>query len=91
MGEDGKEYGPSTSAEIRQWVAEGRMDKKTPVKHAEKGDWIFLGEVPEFADLFKPKLPPPPPPPPRKGLVKAFIVLLVAVAAYYLIANLKHH
>ncbi len=91
MGEDGKEYGPSTSAEIRQWVAEGRMDKKTPVKRTEGGDWIFLGDVPEFADLFEPKLPPLPKPPPHPGLVRIFFVLLLVAVGYYLVTYLKHH
>lgn len=91
MGEDGKEYGPSNPAEIRQWVAEGRMDQKTPVKRVDGGDWIFLGEVPEFAALFRPKPTPLPKSPPRKGLVRTFIILLLIVAAYYLITNLKPH
>jgi len=66
--------------------------KKTPVKHTDKkGDWIFLGDMPEFADLFAPKLPSLPKPPVHKGLVGIFSLVLIAAAAYYFITKYKNH
>jgi hypothetical protein len=90
MGEDGKEYGPVSAKDIRQWVTEQRLEKKTPIKPPGARDWIFLGDVPEFAGLFARKFkqpvncPPTARVPPRPGLVKAFIVVVLAAAAYYI-------
>jgi hypothetical protein len=91
MGEDGKEYGPTPAKQIRQWVAEGRLDKKTPVKHGDARDWVFLGQVPEFARLFAPRrvsrfnwLP-------RKGQVTIFVVAALAVVIYFLYQHFHSH
>ncbi len=92
MGEDGKEYGPSTSAEIRQWVAEGRMDKKSPVKHTdENGDWMFLETIPEFAKAFEKVAQAPlllPKSPPRKGLVRIFLVVVVLAELVFIVLKM---
>lgn len=83
MGEDGKEYGPVSAGQVRQWVAEGRLDKKTPVKPTGARDWIFLGDLPEFARLFAPPPAPAPKDPPRRGLIIAALVAALAAAAYF--------
>ena len=31
MGEDGHEYGPVSAEQIRQWVAERRLERKSPI------------------------------------------------------------
>lgn len=54
MGGDGKEYGAIGAAQIREWIAEGRLEKKSPVKPPGAPDWLFLGSLPEFADAFTP-------------------------------------
>ncbi len=67
IGEDGKEYGPATIELVRQWIAEGRVESRTPVFVAGAKDWNFVGMLPEFAGCFGVPSTPPPPiaPPPR--------------------------
>ena len=48
VGADGKEYGPVTIAQLRQWLTEGRVNAQTRVL-AGDADWKKLGELPEFA------------------------------------------
>ncbi len=64
IGADQKEYGPSTAAEIRQWVAEGRANGQTLVKVEDAGEWKPLASFPEFAGLTFLSPPPPAPTPP---------------------------
>lgn len=91
MGEDGKEYGPVSQAEIREWVADGRLEKKSPVKPSGAKDWLFLGDLPEFARLFAAKPAHLPGRRPRKGLVKTFVVIAVLTAIYFLVVYLQKH
>ena len=58
LASDGKEYGPLSAEQIRQWLAESRLEGKTPVFPEGARDWVFLNSLPEFADIFAP--PPPP-------------------------------
>ena len=87
MGEDGKEYGPVNARQIRQWVTEGRVEKKTPVKPDHARDWIFLGDLQEFQELFPQPRSKAPWVAPRRGLVKAFVILAVVTAIYYLVQH----
>lgn len=66
IGDDGKQYGPVTAEQIRQWVAEGRVESRTPVFVDGAKDWTFIGLLPEFAALF-PTGAPPTIAPPRPG------------------------
>ena len=91
MGEDGKEYGPTPAKQIRLWVAEGRLDKKTPVKHGDARDWVFLGDVPEFSRLFAPRRESRINWPLRKVLAKVFVFAALAVAIYFLYQHLHRH
>jgi len=91
MGEDGKEYGPVSAAEIREWATEGRLEKKSPVKTPDAKDWMFLGDLPEFARLFAPKPPRLPGRGPRKGLLKTFVIVAVLTAIYFLIVHFNEH
>jgi hypothetical protein len=50
IGADGREYGPVTSEQIRQWIAEGRTNAQTKVLPEGATEWQALGSVPEFAD-----------------------------------------
>lgn len=52
IGGDGKEYGPVTSDQLRQWVVEGRANTYTQVRPEGAPDWQPLGSVPELAALF---------------------------------------
>ena len=57
IGEDGKEYGPVSGVQLRQWIAEGRVESRTPVFVDGAKDWNFVGLLPEFAGLFSGNAP----------------------------------
>lgn len=65
IGNDGKTYGPATVAQIREWIAQGRVESRTPVLPADAADWTLLGLLAEFAPLFSG--PPPVITPPKIG------------------------
>jgi hypothetical protein len=48
LGGDGKEYGPVSADQLRQWAAEGRANLQTQVRPTEGGAWAALGAVPEL-------------------------------------------
>src|SRR5215469_9108342 len=48
IGVDQKEYGPVTEEQIRQWIAEGRLNAQTQVCLEGTQDWKPLGTFPEF-------------------------------------------
>ena len=58
IGADGKEYGPVTAEQIRQWITEGRANAQSKLQAEGGADWQLLGNVPEFADALR-SLPPP--------------------------------
>jgi hypothetical protein len=51
IGSDGREYGPFTADQIRDWVAQGRANGYSRVRRDGETTWQALGEVAEFADL----------------------------------------
>lgn len=53
IGADGREYGPIAQEQLRQWIAEGRANAHTKVQVEGATGWQRLGELPEFADLWK--------------------------------------
>jgi Domain of unknown function (DUF4190)/GYF domain 2 len=59
IGEDGKEYGPATDGQIRQWIAEGRIEQRTPIFVDGAKDWNFVALLPEFAGCFAASSTPP--------------------------------
>ena len=81
IGADGKEYGPITTNQLRQWVVQGRANALTQVRPDEESEWRPLGTFPEFADtlaqpLSLPNLPPPASVPAKtSGLAIASLVL----------------
>lgn len=85
MGEDGQEYGPVSEDQIRKWIAEARLERKTPVKTGDSREWVFLESLPEFAGAFQ-----PPAAPPRKSQKRKWLLaLVVAVLAGVLWVVLK--
>ncbi|HEX5400436.1 MAG TPA: DUF4190 domain-containing protein [Verrucomicrobiae bacterium] len=66
IGADGRQYGPIAGAQVRQWIAEGRVESRTPVFTDNAKDWTFVGLLPEFAGLF-PTGAPPAIAPPKPG------------------------
>src|SRR5271170_2034911 len=67
IGEDGKEYGPATGEQIRQWITEGRVERQTPIFVDGAKDWNFVGLLPEFAGCFAASGAPPPIAPLKPG------------------------
>jgi len=63
LGGDGKEYGPVTADQIRQWIGEGRANHATMAKTPDDISWKPLAEHAEFAELFGAKPPAVAPPP----------------------------
>src|SRR5437879_4819201 len=57
-GADGKEYGPVTTEQLRQWIAEGRVNAQTRILAEGATEWRTLSELPEFAGAI-PTAPPP--------------------------------
>ena len=49
IGADQKEYGPVTVEQLRQWLAEGRINAQTQVLPEGATEWKTLGVLPEFA------------------------------------------
>jgi uncharacterized membrane protein len=58
IGGDGKEYGPITEFDIRQWLGEGRLASTSQCKAESDAEFRPLEKFPEFADAFAPSAPP---------------------------------
>ncbi len=67
IGGDQKEYGPVTADDVRQWIAESRLNEKSLVKAESDAEFRTLEKFPEFADAFAPKAPAPGSPPAFAG------------------------
>ena len=61
IGGDKKEYGPVTGEEVRQWIAEGRLDAYSLARAENDTEWRPLSTFPEFSAVFasRPSAPPP--------------------------------
>lgn len=57
IGGDQKEYGPITADDVRQWIAEGRLNEQSLVKAESDAEFRTLDKFPEFADAFAPEAP----------------------------------
>ena len=57
IGGDGKEYGPVTTNDVRQWLAEGRLNAQSLVKAESDAEFRPLEKFPEFADAFAANAP----------------------------------
>lgn len=81
IGADGKEYGPITANQLRQWIAQGRANAATTVRLEAATEWQTLGSIPEFADALSqpptlPNLPTAAPAPARtSGLAVTSLIL----------------
>jgi hypothetical protein len=49
IGADQKEYGPVSAEQLRQWLAEGRVNALTQVLPEGATEWKALRDLPEFA------------------------------------------
>ena len=85
IGADQREYGPVTVEQIREWIAEGRVNRQTKVQAEGGGEWRPLTEFPELVELLTgtitgPAVPPlpataPATPARTSGLAIASLVL----------------
>jgi len=48
IGADGKEYGPVGIEQMRQWIADGRINAQSRVKVAGSAEWKTAAEFPEL-------------------------------------------
>ena len=66
IGGDGRQYGPVSTEQLRQWIAQGRANAQTLAQAEGSTDWKRLGEFAEFSPSSAPVLPPitPTMPPP---------------------------
>jgi hypothetical protein len=72
IGTDGRHYGPVSAGQIRKWIAEGRIERQTPVFVDGAKDWTFVGLLPEFANSYATTTPPAIPLPGRTRQTSSF-------------------
>jgi uncharacterized membrane protein len=72
IGGDGKEYGPISADDVRQWIAEGRLNEKSMMKAESDAEFRTLEKFPEFADAFASKTATPGTPPIFTGSISSF-------------------
>jgi hypothetical protein len=90
LGSDGQEYGPVQLEQVKQWIADRRVERKSRVLAEGTADWTVLENVPEIAALFTPAAPPVLPdtslPPKSDGGLNVIIPYknVRALVAYYL-------
>ena len=48
IGADGKEYGPVSAEQLRQWIQQGRANLQTQVRLENSTEWRPLGSLPDF-------------------------------------------
>jgi hypothetical protein len=58
IGADLKEYGPITAEQLRQWIAEGRVNSQTKVLPEGAAEWKTMADLPEFAAVLPKPVPP---------------------------------
>ena len=64
IGADGREYGPFTVEQIRDWVAQGRANAHSRVRRDGETSWQPLKDLAEFAEVSTLAAAPPPGMPP---------------------------
>ncbi|HUZ07386.1 MAG TPA: DUF4339 domain-containing protein [Candidatus Paceibacterota bacterium] len=52
IGGDGKQYGPITGDDVRNWISEGRLNAQSLAKPESDAEFRTLATFPEFADVF---------------------------------------
>jgi hypothetical protein len=89
LGSDGKEYGPITADQLREWIREGRAGGSTQVRRDSEREWRLLRTVPEFADIFQSSpataLAGSPPAPPVVRLFAMGFFLAAAINAMFMV------
>ncbi|MDP2136975.1 MAG: DUF4339 domain-containing protein, partial [Candidatus Didemnitutus sp.] len=52
IGADGKEYGPVSTDQLREWIGSGRANAQTQCRREGEMAWSTLGSLPDFAAAF---------------------------------------
>lgn len=79
IGGDGNQYGPINAEQLRQWLAEGRVNAQTQVQAEGDAEWRPLSAFPDLAAAVIVAPPPRSAPPAAKVpnyLVQAILVTL---------------
>ncbi|HWX22043.1 MAG TPA: DUF4190 domain-containing protein [Candidatus Binatia bacterium] len=99
IGGDGKTYGPSSLDQLKQWIAEGRVNPQTAVQEEGAVEWKTAAQIPELAALLSvgaprpggapPPLFPPGPAVQQTGLAIASLVLgLLSIVCFGILAGI---
>ncbi len=102
IGADGREYGPISTEQMRQWIAEGRLNDATQVLAEGGTEWKPLAQFPEFGGALPLPGALPPSGPPAfsmpspgtpstadvSGLVTGPAIGLIITAALAVLANI---
>lgn len=96
IGSDGSEYDSISADKMKEWILANRVDKKTPVMSEGAEDWVFLGDLKEFAETFASvqKTDAVGSPKHRWGRRAVYIGLFlvaVVIIAFFLLKKAKHH
>jgi len=80
IGDDGKEYGPVSLEELRQWIAQGRVNGQSRVRPEGVADWQPASSFPEIRALLAgpaaaPAAAPPLPSPVPPGEVRSGLAI----------------
>jgi hypothetical protein len=59
IGSDGREYGPVTAEQLREWIGQGRANAQTQVRVEGETAWRPLSDYPEFGVAAIPSTPVP--------------------------------
>jgi TM2 domain-containing membrane protein YozV len=59
IGGDGRQYGPVSAEQVRQWITEGRANAQTLAQPDGATDWKALGTLAEFAGHLAASATPP--------------------------------
>ena len=94
LGSDGNEYGPISAEKIRQWILEGRVEKKTPVLPDGAEDWVFLSSLPEFAEAIAAQEKWSGAAGKKRRIaiyVGLLLLAVIGVVVIFILKNAKHH
>lgn len=61
VGADGKEYGPISLDQLKQWIAQGRVNAQTRVQEVGTTTWKTAADFPELFVMLSPSTPVAPP------------------------------
>lgn len=57
IGVDGKEYGPASLDQLKEWISQGRVNAHTLIQPGGSADWKAAGEIPEIRALLASSVP----------------------------------